>query len=181
MTRLVIVLPLLVLASCNSNAGDKSNNAADSNVSTSNSVQSAGPPQSAGLQLKARDVLKGQWISQSDSCTPPGGRAESPPLNFYSDRYDEQTVEGFSLFEHSCTFPKTGVISQSSYAGKMSCGYGEGWEGDANVKISVSETGVLLIKQEPSRSSDGSDEREETGWSGTFKRCPKVLNDPETY
>lgn len=138
-------------------------------------------PQAVAPVAKPRDILKGQWVRVTDSCNPPRGIAQSATLTFYADVYEGEEFEGFQLFENSCTFTGTGFISRSSYSGKMSCGYGEGWEGDATVTIDVSENGTLQLRQEQSISSDGSEDRQETGWSDTFKRCPKTLKDPETW
>ena len=138
-------------------------------------------PQAVAEPAKPRDILKGQWVPVTDSCNPPGGIAQSATIKFYTDVYEGEEFEGFQLFENSCTFAGTGFISRSSYSGKMSCGYGEGWEGDATVTIDVSDNGTLQLRQEQSISSDGSEDRQETGWSDTFKRCPKTLKDPETW
>ncbi len=171
----------MALSACDKISEDRKSEAENATAASTADLRTGEFDQTAVAQPKPMDILKGQWVSQSDSCSPPNGRAKSPTLTFYSENFDGDNVEGFSLFENSCTFPITGVISKSSYSGKMTCGYGEGWEGDAHLKISISETGTLQINQEPSKSSDGSEEREETGWSGTFKRCPKVLEDPEGY
>ena len=131
---------------------------------------------------KPRDILKGQWVPVEESCTPKG---------MISDSYIEFGVHQeigtpFSNEEYMagprdvCTFPKVGVINQSSYSGKMMCGYEEGYEGEPQIEIDVNYEGILYYKRPKFQVSQGDELSTyyEDAKSGHYKRCSGKLSGP---
>lgn len=131
----------------------------------------------AAVPTTPRDILKGQWVPTSDSCTPKDMISD----NFIEIGIDEEGDYPFPRSEylrgasHGCTFPRRGIADTSSYVGPLDCGYGEGWEGRPQVNLSVTAEGLLEFSYPSFTISDGSDRQRMDPLNDTYKRCPNRL------
>lgn len=117
-------------------------------------------------------TLRGNWVPVNSTCTPRGGVSETALWFSPADQYSGETISGPGW---SCTFPRKGIVAGSRFSGQVSCGFGEGIEGNRGMTLSIAANGILNVVSQASTDSEGG---EIQGWSGSYKKCAQRLKSP---
>lgn len=120
-------------------------------------------------------TLKGNWVPVGDSCTPEGGVSETALWFSPADQYSGETISGAGW---TCTFPRNNTVSGQQFSGTVSCGFGEGVEGNPKLSVTIGDDGKLNVKRQSTKDTgvDGGGEVE--GFSGIYKKCIQSLTSP---
>ncbi len=104
-----------------------------------------------------RETLIGNWVPVSDTCTPSGGMSETAIW------ISEGAVSGAGW---TCNTSGAGNIIGSEFSGAFYCGYGEGYEGDAQMSMTVGSDKILIWSGH------------EMASGGRYKKCSQNLSAP---
>ena len=177
MKKVYYALPLLArVAACGSTEQSENANtpvAATEAKATPVTVAANAPTEAPAVAVT--QTLKGNWVPVGDSCTPEGGVSETALWFSPADQYSGETISGAGW---TCTFPRKNIVSGQQFSGTVSCGFGEGIEGNPKLSVSIGDDGKLNVKQQSTKDTgvDGGGEIE--GFSGIYKKCIQSLTRP---
>lgn len=177
MNKTYFVLPLVALVSaCGSNESSK--DAIATPTATDVKAAPAAAASSAPAEAPAPKItqtLEGNWVPVSDTCTPKGGVSETALWFSPADQYSGETISGAGW---TCTFPRKGVVSGQQFSGTVSCGFGEGVEGNPKLSVSIGDDGRLAVKRQSTKDTGIDGGGEVQGFSGIYKKCSQSLSSP---
>ncbi len=177
MKKIYFILPLVVLgAGCGSNEPSKDANTPPTAVNAKATPIAPEPSEPAEVPVPiVAQTLEGNWVPFGDTCTPKGGVSETALWFSPADKYSGETISGAGW---TCTFPGKNIVSGQQFSGTVSCGFGEGIEGNPKLSVSIGDDGKLNVKQQSTKDTgvDGGGEIE--GFSGTYKKCSGSLTSP---
>ena len=177
MKKVYYALPLLALvAACGSTEQSENANtpvAATEAKATPVTVAANAPTEAPAVAVT--QTLKGNWVPIDDTCTPKGSVSETALWFLPADEYSGERISGAGW---TCTFPGKNIVSGQQFSGTVSCGFGEGVEGNPKLSISIGDDGKLNVKQQSTKDTgvDGGGEIE--GFSGIYKKCIQSLTRP---
>lgn len=177
MNKAYFMLSLVALISaCGSNESSK--DTIPTPTATDVKVAPAAAASSAPTEVASPAVtqtLKGNWVPVNDTCTPKGGVSETALWFSPADQYSGETISGAGW---TCTFPRKGIVSGQQFSGVVSCGFGEGVEGNPKLSASIAEDGQLHVKRQTAEDIGVDGGGEVQGFSGNYKKCSQSLSSP---
>lgn len=179
MNKVFFLLPLAALVSaCGSNEPSKDANAPPAatdlkaaSVAAASSVPTENPEPTPAVT----QILKGNWVPINDTCTPKGGVSETALWFSPADQYSGETISGAGW---TCTFPRKGIVSGQQFSGVVSCGFGEGSEGNPRLSVSIGADSNLNVKRQSTEDTGIDGGGEIQGFSGVYKKCSQSLSSP---
>lgn len=177
MKKIYFALPLsaLVVACGPTEPSEHANAPASAVEAKATPVTAAASAPTEAPAVAVTQTLRGNWVPVGDSCTPEGGVSETALWFSPADQYSGETISGAGW---TCTFPSKGTVSGQQFSGTVSCGFGEGSEGNPKLSISIGDDGKLNVKRQSTKDTGVDGGAEIEGFSGIYKKCIQSLTSP---